>query len=320
VTGYNDSGSGLCWADSQYPGPNGPDHCRNISISERIKGLCETIHKAAIAGGGDITLRIGNVNFSTREYETVLATLPPNTFLNKRDSALAITGGTQINRMYPFKGLVDPIEVLEEIDKLNQPQVTTILIRFADQYYGRADDSPEGVAKFMDVFGAGFNSPLGMLNQRLEALNEISAAWGGVHNKDAVFEAFYKMHSGIEKVIAIAPSYYRLPLFLRVSLRYLNRPLLIKPELLTEEEESYFLPYVFNVYHRFSCQIKHLIFFKLILYNYHQNSDLHLQILIFISMYRVVIRCYTYFYLPINAFYWLLNSSIIAFRRLKRIL
>ena len=32
-----------------------------------------------------------------------------------------------------------------------------------------------------------------------------------------------------------------------VSMRYLTRPLVIKPDLLTAEEESWFLPYVFNV-------------------------------------------------------------------------
>ena len=40
--------------------------------------------------------------------------------------------------------------------------------------------------------------------------------------------------------------------------------------------------------HRFSCQTNRLIFFKLFQHNYHQNSNLHLQILISISMVRAV--------------------------------
>ncbi len=40
--------------------------------------------------------------------------------------------------------------------------------------------------------------------------------------------------------------------------------------------------------HRFSCQTKRLIFFKLFQHNYHQNSNLHFPILISISIVRVV--------------------------------
>ena len=246
VTGFNDSGAGLCRADAQYPGPNGPDHCRDIPTNERVRVLCETIHQAARDAGGDVVLRFGNANLSTHETETILANLPADTFLNKKDTALATTG-TQINRLYPFQGLVDPLELLNQMALFNEPQVTTILLRFADQYYGRADDSPAAIAKFADVFQAGFQTPLQSKQQRLDKLREISVAWGGEVNRDAVFDAFVAMHEGLEKIQAIAPSYYRHPLFLRVSSRFMNRPLLINPEKLTPSEEAYFLPHVFNV-------------------------------------------------------------------------
>ena len=246
VTGFNDSGSGLCRADAQYPGPNGPDHCRKILTSERVRVLCETIHQAARDAGGDVVLRFGNANFSSRETETVLARLPSNTYLNKKDPEL-VTTGTQINRLYPFQGLVDPLEILNQLAKFNEPQTSTILLRFADQYYGRADDSPAAISKFTDVFETGFQAPLQTRRERLDKLKEIGAVWGGEANRDAVFEAFFSMHEGLKKIQTIAPSYYRQPLFLRVSSRFLNRPLLIKPDKLTPSEEAYFLPHVFNV-------------------------------------------------------------------------
>ena len=246
VTGFNDSGAGLCRADRQYPGPNGPAHCRSIPTNKRVRVLCKTIHQAAQDAGGDVTIRLGNANFSDTETKGVKASLPPNTFINKKDSALVITG-TQINRLYPFQGLVDPLEVLNQLAAFNDPQITTILLRFADQYYGRADDSPAAIAKFADVFQAGFQSPLQSQQQRLDMLGEISEAWGGKENREAVSDAFVAMHEGLEKIQTIAPSYYRQPLFLRVSSRFLNRPLLIKPQKLTAEEEAYFLPHVFDI-------------------------------------------------------------------------
>ena len=246
VTGYNDSGAGLCWAAAQYNGPNGPVHCRNITTAQRVKVLSESIHQAAIEAGGDIVLRFGNANFWNHEDETVLATLPENTYINDEDASLVITG-TQINRQYPFKGLVDPLEVLRRVEEFKRPQTKAILLRFTDQYYGRSDDSPEAVSRFIDVFISGFDVPTGNLAQQFNALTRISSSWGGDQNKEDVFEAFYKMNTGLKKIKAIAPQYFRTPLFLRVSFRYLNRPLLINPELLTAEEEAYFLPHVFNI-------------------------------------------------------------------------
>lgn len=246
VTGYNDSGAGLCWAAAQYNGPNGPHHCRNISTSQRVRTLCETIHRAAEEAGGDIVLRFGNALFWDHENETVLSTLPENTYLNNEDPSLVIAG-TQINRQYPFLGLVDPLKVLKSVEKFKRPHTRAMLLRFADQYYGRADDSPEAVSHFIDAFITGFNTPTGNLSEQFAALSSIGSIWGGDQNKEDVFEAFYKMNIGLKKIEAIAPRYYRIPLFLRVSIRYLTRPLLINPELLSSEEEAYFLPFVFNI-------------------------------------------------------------------------
>ena len=245
VTGYNDSGAGLCWAAAQYNGPNGPDHCRHITTAERVKTLSENIHQAAKDAGGDIVLRLGNANFWDHEDETVLAIMAENTFKNDADPSLIITG-TQINRQFPFLGLVDPLEVLNNAGQFKEAQIKSILLRFTDQYYGRADDSPEAISKFIEVFKFGV-TPTENLSQRFGAMLELSENWGGENNKEAVFEAFYNFNIGLKKIRTIAPRYYRIPLFVRVSLRYINRPLVFNPKLLTSEEESYFLPQVFNV-------------------------------------------------------------------------
>ncbi|GAG23517.1 unnamed protein product, partial [marine sediment metagenome] len=237
VTGANDSGAGLCWAAAQYPGPNGPQHCRSISTAQRVRTLCETIHQGARQGGGEIVLRWGNVNFWDHEMETVLPMLPPNTFINNEDASLTITG-TQINRMFPFRGMVDPLAVVKAMEPFPDESVGNILLRFSDQYYGRADDSAEAVSKFLDLFETCVAKPTNGLHSRLDRLREISESWGGKNNRDAVFEAFCNMNQGLSLLQLAAPLYYRHPLFLRVSLRYMNRPLVIKPELLRPEEEA----------------------------------------------------------------------------------
>ncbi|MGV8094575.1 MAG: hypothetical protein AB2L24_22200 [Mangrovibacterium sp.] len=43
----NDAGSGICWSDWQYAGPNGPTHCKDLSMGERVETLMNTFKKGA---------------------------------------------------------------------------------------------------------------------------------------------------------------------------------------------------------------------------------------------------------------------------------
>ncbi|MEA2063435.1 MAG: hypothetical protein U9P14_07045 [Gemmatimonadota bacterium] len=178
--------------------------------------------------------------------ETILPVLPPETYVNDYDPSLIITG-TLINSHFPFRGLIDPLEIITVMERYSEPGVENVLLRFSDQYYGRADDSPKAVAKFIDVFEDCIGEPTSGLLDCLEKLRKISGRWGGEKYHDKVFEAFYLIHEAFNQLHAVAPRYCRHLLFVRVSLRYLTRPLVIKPELLTPDEENYFLPHIFNV-------------------------------------------------------------------------
>ena len=43
----NDAGGGLCWADWQYPGPNGPAHCRNRGVGPRVRDFIHALRDVA---------------------------------------------------------------------------------------------------------------------------------------------------------------------------------------------------------------------------------------------------------------------------------
>jgi hypothetical protein len=73
----------------------------------------------------------------------------------------------------------------------------------------------------------------------------LDARWGGKQNADALVEAFCEMNEAFLLKDAVAPQYSNF--YCYVSTRYITRPLLFKSDLLTAEEETYFLPYVFNV-------------------------------------------------------------------------
>jgi hypothetical protein len=206
TTGTNDAGAGLCWAEAQYPGPNGPRQCRNINVGRRVRTLSETIHGGAVKGGGDVTLRWGNVNFWRNEMDVVLPLLPPNTYIDWRDPAV-LSIGTLINEVCPVLGLFDPLEVIADMERYSDPRKTTIMINYSP-WYERSDESPETVGKLLDLMEDCIKEPpSGTLWGRLEKLKKISGVWGGEKNREKVFEAFYKMHEALQLKDYATPGY-----------------------------------------------------------------------------------------------------------------
>ena len=244
ISGTNAAGSGICWATSQYPGPNGPRHCRNRNVGERVRQLCETVHSGARKGGGDIIFRWGNVNFWQNEMDVILPMLPENTYIDRRDPSL-MRLGTLINQNYPFLGIIDLLAVIGSMEKYHKSGVNNVSIGVSAMY-SRFEDKPEAVAKLLDVAEDCINEPTANLTERLEKLRKISARWGGEKNREKAFEAFYDMHQAFALKNTVAPRYNNF--YCGVSMRYLTRPLVLKPELLEPEEESYFLPHIFNIH------------------------------------------------------------------------
>ncbi len=245
ITGTNDAGAGICWAAAQYPGPNGPRHCRHINAGQRVRDLSLTVHRAAVKGGGDIDLFWNNVNFWQNELEVVRPLLPADTYLSRSDPSI-MQVRTLINQAYPFLGLFDPLAVIASMERYHRPGTKTLIVN-CTPWYVRTEESPETMGKFLDLVEDCINEPTGDLSARLAKLKKFAARWGSEENRERVFEAFYNLHRAFELKDAVTPGYAGYSnIYCGVSMRHLTRPLVIKPELLTPEEEAYFLPYVFN--------------------------------------------------------------------------
>jgi hypothetical protein len=249
----NDSGTGLCWADQQYSGPNGPSHCRHRGVGERVQALMEAMHRGAEKGGGSVTIRLGG-NFSSREIEEIRRQLPQDTYLSGRDPAhidgrnddpTTIGISTQINASYPVLGLINPVAIFEALERLDDPQVRTIVINTSLSWYYRADEPLKTVEKMVDLVEAAIADPTHGLMPRFDKVRRISARWGGEKNEDSVFEAFCGLDQAFQLKQIATPNYSNL--YAGVSMRLLTRPLLIRPGDLAPADESYFLPHVFNV-------------------------------------------------------------------------
>jgi hypothetical protein len=251
----NDSGTGLCWAENQYSGANGPEHCRRRSVGLRLRDLAEAYHRGAAKGGGEVDVRIGG-QLTTPELDDIVRHLPPRTYLSGRDplvvgghgtsdrdpAAMGIT--TMVLETYPVLGLLNPLALLATMEQFADPQIRTFVFGTGLPWYYRADEPLETTAKLMEIAEASMAKPTRGLLPRFLKLRELTARWGGEKNADRLFDAFYLL----DDAIRTKPQTGRYStLYAGVSTRHITRPLLLRPEVLSPEEEAYFLPFIFNL-------------------------------------------------------------------------
>ncbi len=239
----NDAGGGFCWAAALYSGPNGPHHCEGRNAGVRVRDYTEAIHRGAQKGGGDVVIRM-NGNFWQGEDDLVVEMMPPNTCLEEGHDPATISVGSLIYQAYPLRGILDPITTLTTLEKLTSPEIKTVRFNTSPPY-SRMDESLPTVEMLIEMQQECILEPTHGLISRFDKLHKLALRWGGQQNADALVEAFYEMNEAFLLKDAVAPRYSNI--YCAVSTRYVTRPLLFKPDVLSGKEESYFLPYVFNV-------------------------------------------------------------------------
>jgi len=239
----NDVGSGLCWSNYLYTGENGPRRCQLRSMGDRLRDLFEAIHRGAVDGGGDVDVHFTH-NLHRHEYDQVAPLLPPRTYVNANFRSCPEIVRTGHAATDPAMGVVDPYAVISAAERFRAPEVHTCFFDFRCGH-GRAGDLLDTVESVVEIFEDCLKDPTDGLLSRLEKLKKLSARWAGEEEADRLMESFFSLN---REVFPATRKYS--PLSEGVSVRHITRPLVVKPDLLTEEEESYFLPHVFNVSER----------------------------------------------------------------------
>ncbi len=240
----NDAGAGICWAAALYSGAQGPSACRSLTPGQHVANFVNALHDGARQGGGDVPVYIGRSNFWNNEIYDIERCLPPNTHLAGRDRSLT-AAGSLLSSCYPAHGLFDPLAILAAAERVRDPRSETVFVDFRASY-DRAGESPATVGRVLDLLIYGLEHPAPTLFGRLQSLRQWSAAWVGEEAADTLWQACHDLHNALElRGAAIGRSFA--PLYTGVSLRQITRPLVFDPSRLSPEEESYFLPHVFNV-------------------------------------------------------------------------
>lgn len=252
----NDSGTGLCWASGQYSGPNGPQSCRNRTTGVRLRGLMEAMQRGAVKGGGDITIRLAGT-FDEAEEQEFQPLLPKNAFLSRpytrrtppEGDQTVVWTGTMVHDSYPVLGLIDVVSLLSALEKTHASDVRTVVLTVGQPWYFRQNDSIGTISKMVDVVESFYQQPYSGAAGRRALLEKLAAKWGGEANRIVLADTLEQMHQAFWLKHEAVPGYsfYHFEGYLPVSSRFLTRPLLIRPGLLSKQEESAFLPHVFAV-------------------------------------------------------------------------
>lgn len=255
LTGYlvniDDAGSGVCWSNTLYPGANGPAACRHIAIGPRMRTLMDTLRRGLGGDAARVDLHLSG-NMPRDQQEKIRKDFPADAFLHDGHSpntAQMAEIDCGLGLQFPIQGLINPLTIYADLERLSDPKVEIVFLDFRS-HYDRGDESLEAIDKtigFVEEYLAD-PFPPGRLN-RIRRLNQSAARWAGKKKADEVTEAFMAMEEAFNLCYSVAGRGRVLtPHYCGVAIRYLTRPLVLKPELLTAEEEAHFLPYVFNIH------------------------------------------------------------------------
>lgn len=245
----NDAGAGICWGDWLYTGPNGPARCKHLGKGERVEILLRTYLDGAARAGRKLSVYIdeGSSNFSDPERAEIEARLPENCYFlagGKRD--IANVGGT-LASLYPVTGILNPAAFLQQLQTLPRNTDKTIFITLRAAY-DRGVERPDMTGMLLDLIVRKLRDTVLRKGPaaELQELEKLSEQWGGKRSAATLLNAFVTLNDAMTYKAATFPRVHSL--YWGVTGRLITRPLVIAPQRLTAQEESYFLPYVFNVF------------------------------------------------------------------------
>lgn len=238
-----DAGSGLCWSPGLYPGANGPAHCEDRPMAERIAGFLSNLRAAARELKRDVAINIQQI--SPRQW--MIPSIPPvveEATLRLLEPGLAVNGreapeGARFSRRFggqygPFRPVVGVIapdfDAPARLDGARR-----LVVNFGD-----ATVADLNIRIFEALRTARARNQI----QHLQALRTVAVAEVGEAHADDLMEIWKACDDVNDGLDALDFG----PLFRMGHLlgRWITRPMVPFPEELTAAEKSTYRPYLFQ--------------------------------------------------------------------------
>lgn len=242
-----DAGSGLCWSDGLYPGANGPAYCKHRSMKDRVQGFMNALNEGAEAAGQDILLNMYGIpprqwmEATFEDPEEIAKGLPDGFsvewYRNNGERAKWRRPSDGFAFDPPLLGVPNPMGIADGImqDLKNAemgsplgakiPAVPGLDFKFKLQKKLK-ESSPKNSAEMMVTLREFASEMAGE-----DHADDLMTVWEGIHNAE---EYLSSLNFG--------------PVFRmgNVLARWVNRPMVPFPEELTDEEKSYYRPFLFQ--------------------------------------------------------------------------
>lgn len=238
----NDSGGGICWSVSLYPGQNGPAWCEHRSYADRVVGFLSTIQDGAKDAGleAEVSFRYGSGYISRTEVESVIPYLKHGQSINgKNREGITPTYGIGFSEYWsgvgPVIGIPQVLKVTEQLQHI--PQQDNVNLNFS---FLSVDDFLEQ----FDLIEQYNRHPISNMVDKIHAVRQLAARQIGEENADQLMDVWEKIYSAIHEIISLGPD----PIMLvgTINQRWITRPLVPFPMELTEEEKDYYRKYQFQ--------------------------------------------------------------------------
>ncbi len=237
----NDSGGGICWSVSLYPGQNGPSWCKDRSYASRVVGFLSTIQSGAKDAGldADVSMYYGSGYISQTEVESVLPYLMPGQSLNNKTRggsapSKVIGYGFYDNGTGPVLGIPQVMRIAQQLDEAQGDEKANLNFSFCSL------DSPE----FFALIEQYRQKPASGILGEMRAIRAVAQKEVSDGNADLLMDVLAKTDKAVQTVRSIGPD----PIMLvgTVNQRWLTRPLVPFPMELTAEEKDYYRKFQFQ--------------------------------------------------------------------------
>jgi hypothetical protein len=244
----NDSGSGIPWSEHLYNHPNGPSYTPWLPFGQRLKTFLDTCEQgAADAGSRDTECYIRALmepaeldsarTYLTRDDGTTrIAFFSLSPF--KEDSLQGLTS----TYLYPLADLGQPMALLRRLnDAADRGRHGVIVNPMAEAFITEWEgDGPD-----LEVLRAFLDERPRDVLAMTQTLSRVMAEKYGPEWGPRVLQMYWHLDRAMSALEPINSGGMLFEIWLLAN-RWLTRPLVPLPELLTDEEKSHYRPHVFQ--------------------------------------------------------------------------
>ena len=248
----NDSGGGICWSEGLYPGKNGPLRCKHISFAKRISNFLSVLQEGAANAGVTTEIKLRG-SFPALEINSALPYLKEGQAIGARangaraktvmfgangessDYFIGYFSDYYQNDVNPVAGIPQPIQFAAECREAFANPGANKIVSF------QSVEETVNYAVLRKFQAAPDQSLLG----QYAILQEVAREQYGEAAADKVMDIWNHIFEFRNQINSINAGGALLMLGCS-NQRWLTRPLVLQPELLTEEETAYYRPFQFQ--------------------------------------------------------------------------